>query len=382
MTKSSERRPKGRGTRTSGRRSRTQTSSLPIHRSSTRSFLFQPRNLDAQGQSATGSTWDIPAICAAYNWPSGLAGGGVIAIIEQAGGWIQSDMDQFFPTIGQPLPNLADVSVDGTQNNADPTQPQLVAEVTMDIQIAAASYYVATGSAASIRVYWSADIVQAINTATADGCDVCSISWGKAESDWDPHQAQNVVTPAAKAATDAGMVLFAAAGDNDSDDGKSAANVDFLASCPYVIGCGGTTKTASGEVVWNNNPGVPDGHGTGGGFSTLFPLPSWQVGAPNGPGRMVPDMAANADLQTGYNILVQGRLATGGGTSAVAPLYAGLFAAFGRKLGFITDKLWLNPLCFSDITEGDNGTFRADRGPDPCTGLGSPIGSKIAKLFI
>jgi kumamolisin len=381
MAKSSEG-TKGKGTRTSGRRSRAKPNPLPIHRSLTRSFLFQPRDVVAAGPGPAGSAWDIPALCAAYNWPTGLAGGGVIAIIEQAGGWIQTDMDQFFPMLGQPLPDLSDVSVDGTQNNPDPAQPQLVAEVTMDIQIAAASYYVATGNAASIRVYWSADIVPAIKKAVEDGCDVCSISWGNAESGWDPNEAQNVVTPAAKAAVDTGMVLFAAAGDNDSDDGTSAPSVDFPASCPYVIGCGGTTKTTTSEVVWNHNPGVPDGHGTGGGYSTLFPLPNWQVGAPNGPGRMVPDIAATADLQTGYNILVQGRLATGGGTSAVAPLYAGLFAAFGRKLGFVTNKLWMNPMCFNDITEGDNGTFRADRGPDPCTGLGSPIGSKIAKLFL
>jgi subtilase family serine protease len=70
-----------------------------------------------------------------------------------------------------------------------------------------------------------------------------------------------------------------------------------------------------------------------------------------------------------------------GGTSAVAPLYAGLFAAFGRKLGFVTPKLWANHLCFTDITQGDNGFYRARVGPDPCTGLGSPIGSKLAALL-
>jgi subtilase family serine protease len=134
--------------------------------------------------------------------------------------------------------------------------------------------------------------------------------------------------------------------------------------------------------VWNNDPGETDGSGTGGGFSTVFaPLPSWQIGAPNGPGRMVPDLAANADPNTGYKIVLNNQTIIRGGTSAVAPLFAGLFAAFGRKLGYVTPKLWLNPMCFNDITVGDNGAFRADRGPDPCTGLGSPIGSKLAKLF-
>jgi len=188
----------------------------------------------------------------------------------------------------------------------------------------------------------------------------------------------------AAAATSTGMVIFAASGDNDSSDGGTGrANVDCPASCLHVIGCGGTTKTAASETVWNNSPGDANGKGTGGGFSTAFtPLPSWQIGAPNGPGRMVPDVAANADPNTGYNIVVHGQAATRGGTSAVAPLYAGLFAAFGRKLGYVNQKLWLNPLCFNDITVGDNGAFRADQGPDPCTGLGSPIGQKLSKLFL
>jgi subtilase family serine protease len=96
---------------------------------------------------------------------------------------------------------------------------------------------------------------------------------------------------------------------------------------------------------------------------------------------MVPDVAANADPVTGYQVVVHGQPQTVGGTSAVAPLYAGLFAALGTKLGFITPKLYANSVCFNDITVGDNGAFRAAVGPDPCTGLGSPIGSRLANLF-
>jgi hypothetical protein len=78
------------------------------------------------------------------------------------------------------------------------------------------------------------------------------------------------------------------------------------------------------ETVWNDDPGNPQGSGTGGGFSELFsPMPAWQAGAPHGPGRMVPDVAANADPYTGYNVFVHGAQETIGGTSAVAPLYAG-----------------------------------------------------------
>ena len=340
-------------------------------------------------RAARASSWSVPDLCAAYDWPTRLAGGGVIGIVELGGGWVRSDVDQYFASAGLPGPNITDVSVDGSTN-----QPGSEAdgEVALDIQVAAAAYSVATGRPATLRVYWAGNapgsIASAIRTAAADGCDTISISWGADEAVWEDLNRQagrhyaDALEAAAQAATDAGVVMFAAAGDNDaSDGGPDPANVDLPAGCPHVIGCGGTTKSRDREVVWNNDPGNPDGHGTGGGFSRLIPTQSWQAGAPTGPGRMVPDVAANADPRTGYEIVLRGEVVTPGGTSAVAPLYAGLFAAFGRKLGFVTPRLWLNHLVFNDITVGDNGFYRARIGPDACTGLGSPIGSKIAALF-
>jgi subtilase family serine protease len=95
---------------------------------------------------------------------------------------------------------------------------------------------------------------------------------------------------------------------------------------------------------------------------------------------MVPDVSANAGIP--YNIYVRNGWVKVGGTSAVAPLYAGLFASFGENLGFVAPALWANQLCFNDITAGDNGFYRAKIGPDACTGLGSPIGTKLASLFV
>jgi subtilase family serine protease len=185
-----------------------------------------------------------------------------------------------------------------------------------------------------------------------------SIAWGADE-------AGQTMEQTAIQATNAGMIVFAASGGNDSSDGgPTPANVDLPASAPHVIGCGGTTFTGSNETVWNNDPGNPSGEGTGGGYSTLFqPLPSWQIGAPNRPGRMVPAVSANADPNTGYNIIPHGAQVVVG---AVAPLYAGLFASFGTKPGFITPELYLNQVCFNDITVGDNGAYRARPRPDPC----------------
>jgi kumamolisin len=354
--------------------------------------LRNPEPLSARADAAsTAGPWNVPDLCKAYNWPTGLAGGGVIAIIELGGGWVQSDMDSFFQSIGQPSPQITDVSVDGTQNS--PNQSVGSAddadyEVALDIEVSGAAYYAATGKAATIRVYWSQDIGTAVQKATADGCDVCTISWGSDEANWGNTAAQQMET-IAQAAVSAGMAVFAAAGDNDSSDGGSTpANVDCPSSCPHVVGCGGTNKTATQETVWNDNPGQTNGEGTGGGYSTLFPVQSFQVGAPAPPagttagtGRMVPDVTGDADPNTGYNIYVHGSATVVGGTSAVAPLYAGLFAAFGNKLGFVTPKLWQNRAAFNDITVGGNGFYNAAPGPDPCSGIGSPIGTRVAGLF-
>jgi kumamolisin len=361
----------------------------------------------AARSGAPAIRWTVPDLCTAYNWPTNLVGGGIIAMVELDGGWVQSDMGAFFNSIGQPLPQITDISVDGTQNNpnqhvGEQQDPDI--EVALDIQVAAAAYYVATGNPATIRVYWASNsdpgaIAAAVRAATTDSCDVCSISWGSDEANWKAWGQQvgrdliADMEAAANAATQAGMIVLAASGDNDSSDGgPDPANVDIPSACPHVIGCGGTSKTPTSEVVWNDDPGRTDGEGTGGGYSTVFPPQSFQVGAPYPPqyllggqppgdGRMIPDIAANADPNTGYWMFVHGHQIPMGGTSAVAPLYAGLFAAFGKGLGFITPQLWANQTCFNDITQGENGAYQALGGPDPCTGIGSPIGARLSALF-
>jgi carboxypeptidase C (cathepsin A) len=368
-------------------------------------FILRGSGAAIRPSAAGAVTWDVADLCAAYSWPTGLAGGGVIGIIELGGGWVQSDIDVYFAKAHLPAPQIVDVPIGAGANNPNPggdptTNPD--GEVALDIEVAAAAYSVATGAAATIRVYWAdgtdwGAMATAIAAAAADGCDVCSISWGSDEANWQAAGSasgidyEGKLNAAAQAATAAGMIIFAAAGDNDSGDGgPNPANVDLPSSSPFVVGCGGTMKPHGGgeETVWNNDPGNPNGEGTGGGFSTIFvPMPLWQAGAPHGPGRMVPDVVANADPNTGYNIIVHGKALAFGGTSAVAPLFAGLFASFGRKLGLatpqqlVTPPMWLNQTCFTDITSGDNGFYRAKVGPDPCSGLGSPIGAKLAALF-
>jgi kumamolisin len=159
-----------------------------------------------------------------------------------------------------------------------------------------------------------------------------------------------------------------------------------------VLSCGGTRIASSGnsissEVVWNDlasNSGA-----TGGGISDVFPLPDWQKSAKVPPsansnhriGRGVPDVAGDADPNTGYNILVDGQTGVIGGTSAVAPLWAALVAlvnqSLGKPVGFLNPLLYQQAADNRDITSGNNGAYSAGAGWDACTGLGSPDGKKL-----
>jgi kumamolisin len=228
---------------------------------------------------------------------------------------------------------------------------------------------------------------------------VISISWGGPESTW-TQQSLTALDEACQSAAALGVTITVAAGDNGSSDGGTGNNVDFPASSPHVLACGGTTLQATGaaitsEVVWNETS-INEG-ATGGGVSTVFPQPSWQTSAsapippPATPGRGVPDVAGDADPSTGYTIRVDGQTIVIGGTSAVAPLWAGLVAVANQQLGLKYGSTvgLLNPALyaakaaasFNDITQGNNGTFSAGPGWDACTGLGSPIAARLIPLL-
>ena len=105
-------------------------------------------------------------------------------------------------------------------------------------------------------------------------------------------------------------------------------------------------------------------------------------------GRGVPDVAGNADPTTGYVTLVDGQSGVIGGTSAVAPLWAGLIAlineSLGKPVGFINPLLYQQASeasDFHDIISGNNGAYSAGPGWDACTGLGSPIATQIAVML-
>ena len=345
------------------------------------------------------SSFTPPQLATLYDFPAGDGKGECVAIIELGGGYRPQDIQAYFAGLGLSPPAVSAVSVDhgANQPTGDPNGAD--GEVMLDIEVAGA-----IAPAAAIAVYFApntdAGFLDAVTTAIHDEVrkpSVLSISWGGPESTWTP-QAMSAMDQAFQAAAAMGITVCVAAGDSGSTDGATDGgnHVDFPSSSSHVLACGGTSLQASRtaivkEVVWND--GNPDNGAGGGGVSAVFALPSWQQGLDTTDAegkrsplakRGVPDVAADADPQTGYDVLVDGTRAVIGGTSAVAPLWAGLIARInalaGRPAGFVNPALYRQPAALRDITQGNNGGFSASAGWDACTGLGSPDGTKVAAI--
>jgi kumamolisin len=351
---------------------------------------------------AQGESYTPPQVATFYDFPTNANGSGeCIALIELGGGYNPTDLTNYWKQLNlTQTPTVSAVSVGsgGNSPTGDPNGPD--GEVMLDIEVAGS-----IAPAAKIVVYFAdntdAGFLNAITTAvhdTTNNPSIVSISWGGPESSW-TQQAMTSMDEAFQSAGAMGVTVCVAAGDDGSTDGVTDGlnHVDFPASSPNVLACGGTELKASGntitsEVVWNelaNNEGA-----TGGGISDVFPLPSWQnaAGVPasanptHNVGRGVPDVAGDADPNTGYVTLVDGQPDVIGGTSAVAPLWAGLIAlineSMGKPVGFINPLLYQNPKGdFNSITSGNNGAYTVGPGWSACTGLGSPIGAAIAAAF-
>jgi kumamolisin len=358
-------------------------------------------NFTVRPRAAAPSYYTPPQLAAIYNFPPNTGKNQTIALIELGGGYNDSDLQSYWQSLGLNNVNVTAVSVDGTQNQptGDPNGPD--GEVVLDIEVAGG-----VAPDANIAVYFGQNTDQgflnAINAAIYDTVrkpSVISISWGSAENTW-TSQAMNAYNAAFHDASLMGISVCVAAGDNGSTDGQEDKrnHVDFPASSPWVLACGGTRLVANGtaiqsETVWNDGT---DGGATGGGVSSHFSKPAYQahVSVPkpsatsNRTGRGVPDIAAVADPETGYYIFVDGQENVIGGTSAVAPLWAGLIALCNEQLG--RNLGWLHPALYGtiqqhkalhDITSGTNGAYKAGIGWDCCTGWGTPNGQAILALL-
>ena len=349
-------------------------------------------------KKTTNTSYTPPQVGALYGIPAGSkATGQTIGLIELGGGFRAADITAYFKTLGLTAPTVTAVAVDKGKNSPT-TSSSADGEVMLDIEVSAS---IAVG--AKVAVYFAPNtdqgFVDAISQAVHDTTNkpsVISISWGGPESSWTA-QSLASMNAACLAAAALGVTITVAAGDDGSTDGGTGNNVDFPASSPNVLACGGTKLVGSGttltsEVVWNET--AANEGATGGGVSNVFPLPTWQAssGVPKptvaAGGRGVPDVAGDADPTTGYSVRVDGSTLVIGGTSAVAPLWAGLIALANaqskQSAGFVNPVLYASGAkkAFRDITSGNNGAFKAGTGWDACTGLGTPVGNVVISTLV
>ncbi len=361
----------------------------------------QARSQARVADRATAQTsYTPPQVADIYQFPADTDGTGqTLAIVELGGGFSATDLDNYFSGLGLDTPSVTAQGVDGASNVPDQDPNGADGEVLLDIEVAGS---VAPGAAQVVYFAPNTDqgFIDAVTTAVhaAPTPVAVSISWGQSEDSWTA-QARSALDAAIADGVALGATVCVAAGDNGSGDGVSDGqpHCDFPASSPHSLACGGTSLQAdpatgviSSETTWNDGQG---GGAGGGGVSDAFGQPAWQAdaGVPKAPsgavGRGVPDVAGNADPDTGYQVLVDGQQTVVGGTSAVAPLWAALICrmaeATGDSFGLIQEALYagIKPSRdvpgFQDITTGNNGAYSAGPGWDACTGLGSPNGTAL-----
>lgn len=371
--------------------------------------------------SRTLQACEPAAVRARYDFPEDATGKGeCIALIELGGGFHPGDIERFCHNHRLPLPvirviEIPDAAGEGTNAPAAPADLRAyidaylnggvsglaadvvdrirwTIEVTMDLQLAAVF-----APGARLAVYFAAPTargkLEAFTHALTDADNqptVITSSWGTPESRLSGSAGRRYareLDARLAGSIERGVTVCFSSGD--------LGDVEFPASSPRVLACGGTHLDGVTETVWHETilvENVSFQLATGGGASSIFRRPPWQAGvdvrsAAGRNGRGVPDVAAKADIATGYPVIVGGRLLPMGGTSAAAPLWAALIARINEKLGVPAG--YLNALLYQeefraairDITEGSSGRFRAEPGWDPCTGLGSPNGTALLRAL-
>ncbi len=347
----------------------------------------------------------------AYQFPGQFDGTGqTIGLLEFSNGYSTNDVQQFWQSMNIMPPPLEFVSVDGTANDGGISSQDM--EATLDVEWAGAMAPGATlvvyeASAGSSDQSFGLSVLKALDYAVHDSAhkpSVLSISYGDGETRFpatEMHAWDSVIGEGGLS----GITVFVASGDEGAyglhGPGQPIPHVDAPANCPHAVAVGGThlelnpDGTIKSETGWTdtNNNGA-----SGGGISQVFPQPGYQsslslpVKAGDKPGRGVPDVAANADPDTGYAVVFQGSPTVVGGTSAASPLWAALWAVLNQArsqaqkgaIGYSNPDLYnLGPTsAFHDITQGNNsygGVTGYSCGPgwDAVTGWGSPNASTL-----
>ena len=365
----------------------------------------------AKALSGVPSTWyKSGQLAAHYNYPPGDGSGQTVGILEFGGGYFPDDLAAYCQLANVPVPTVKAISVDGTSTSLKDGSE---GEVMLDVEVVAGVCPQAT-----IAVYFAANNdqgwINALPAALHDAANspgVISVSWGGPEADWTSQSIQQINDALAEAAHLGVTVCYAAGDDGSSDaDMDGQAHVGFPCSSPYALAVGGTTIPSPAgqqpDIVWFEGDGLRNDNGgsTGGGVSAVFPLPAWQSGIsipsvnPGGlAGRVIPDVAANADWNASpYLLVVDGGAQPNGGTSAATPLVAALIALInaqlpaGKRVGYLTPLLYqksspgsatVGPTACTDVVTGQNATaqaggYSAGPGFDAASGWGTPNGAK------
>jgi kumamolisin len=347
------------------------------------------RSLDPKTDFPAGSL--SPAqVLTAYGFKQNQFAGAApvkVGIGSLGGGVVQADIDNAVAAWGMKAPTLTVRTVGGAAQ--DPSDQDSNVENMLDIAMFAFTWWWLTGTAADITITFGPNELSGMQLVTEDllaaGIEVGSWSWGSAASTWAASERSALAAVFATAASK-NIQFFAASGDNSIDDGTSAPSADYPCSDPNVWAVGGTNLSLNAdgtikvESAWGD--GNPGDEGGGGGFDPTVPVPVWQQGIipASATGRGVPDTAANADPNSGWQISANGSWTVVGGTSAASPFTAALVAvakgvAKAAGTGLTTPAVYAaRAAACNDITTGSDGD-PATAGWDPATGLGSPDGS-------
>ncbi|MFD8702231.1 protease pro-enzyme activation domain-containing protein [Kitasatospora sp. NPDC059648] len=334
----------------------------------------------------------------AYNLNrTGADGTGTTVALWEFDGYKTSDLTTYDSQYGLTGPAVSTVSVDGANYDSSPGQGE--GEVELDSEIVRGTAPKATQLLYEAPNSDQGEIDMANKIVADNKASVISISWGTCEPDTTA-SSMTAVDNAFKQAAAQGISVFSASGDDGSRDctrsasGSGVTSVDFPASSPHQTGVGGTNLKVSGSGTYSSESAWST---AGGGVSTVFAKPSWQTGTGiNGTMRTVPDVASNADPQSGFAIYSGGAWAVYGGTSAAAPLWAGYAAQFNQKakaagqpvLGEASPRLYAVAnsssygSVFHDVTTGANQDFSTKTGYDQVTGWGSPVADALTTALL
>jgi kumamolisin len=253
-------------------------------------------------------------------------------------------------------------------------------EDELDIEV---DYALAPGATIDVYEAPNSDAGEEADYAAlvSNDVNIISTSWGEAEDEESSADMSSDNSDFEEAASQ-GQSVYAASGDSGAYDDGSTLSVDFPASDPYVTGVGGTTLTVTSADAWKSETAWSD---SGGGYSSDYSTPSYQTSVNSTGQRAVPDVAADADPDSGWYIYSEGSWQEVGGTSAAAPNWAAFTADYdtaasdlsGSAFGYANSFIYsvaessLYTSVFHEITSGSNGYYSAAAGYNEVTGWGS-----------